>query len=173
MKLLTMLCTFMYSSIYIAQSYTSTLTGYVIDLHDQETLADATLSIEKFGNTININTKEKYTFSNLCNGVIYTLGTSHLLSNTSIMDVTINGNTECTINMEHHLKELGEISITGKALKNGEKTAVESQVFNEIIQVNNAGSLRDALNQLSGVPFLNTGNKVIMPVNNFKNNILF
>lgn len=164
MKFFIMLCAFMYSSISIAQSCTNTLTGYVIDLHDQETLVDATLSIEELGNTIKTNAKGKYTFSNLCNGATYTIRVSHPLCNTQTINVTINGDTERTINMEHHLEELGEISITGEAKKNGGKTAIESQVSNEVIQANSAGSLGDALNQLSGVSSLNTGNTVVKPV---------
>ncbi len=164
MKFFIVLCAVMYSSMSIAQDCTYTLTGYVIDLHDQETLADATLSIEELGNTIKTTTKGKYTFSNLCNGATYTIRVSHPLCNTQTINVTINGNTERTINMEHHLEELGEISITGEAQKNGGKTAIESQVSNEAIQVNSAGSLGDALNQLSGVSSLNTGNTVVKPV---------
>lgn len=164
MKFFIMLCAVMYSSISIAQSCTNTLTGYVIDLHDQETLVDATLSIEELGNTIKTDAKGKYSFSNLCNGATYTIRVSHPLCNTQTINVTINGNTERTINMEHHLEELGEISITGEAQKSGGKTAIESQVSNETIQANSAGSLGDALNQLSGVSSLNTGNTVVKPV---------
>lgn len=164
MKFFIVLCAFMYSSISIAQNCTYTLTGYVIDLHDQEALTDATLSIEELGNTIKTTTKGKYTFSNLCNGATYTIRVSHPLCNTQTINVTINGNTERTINMEHHLEELGEVSITGEARKNSGKTAVESRLSNEDIQANSAGSLGDALNQLSGVSSLNTGNTVVKPV---------
>ncbi len=164
MKFFIILCAIMCSSICIAQDCTYTVTGYVIDLHNQEALTDATLSIEELGNTIKTNTKGKYTFDNLCNGATYTIRVSHPSCNTQTINVTIDGNIERTINMEHHLEELGEVSITGEARKNGGKTAIESQVSNEAIQANSAGSLGDALNQLSGVSSLNTGNTVVKPI---------
>jgi len=148
----------------IAQDCTYSLTGYVIDLHDQETLADATLSIEEGGRVIQTDAKGKYTFKNLCQGTTYSIRVSHPSCDAENIKVTINGDTERTIYMEHHLEELGEVSITAEAPKNAGKTAVESSLSTEDIQANSAGSLGDALNQLSGVSSLNTGNTVVKPV---------
>ena len=164
MKFIVILCTFMCCSSAIAQDCIYTLSGYVIDLHDQETLADATLSIEELGRVIKTDAKGKYIFKNLCKGTTYSIRVSHPSCDAENIKVTINGNTDRSINMEHHLEELGEVSITAEARKSGGKTAVESRLSNEDIQANSAGSLGDALNQLSGVSSLNTGNTVVKPV---------
>lgn len=164
MKCIFMLCAFLCSSSLFAQDCMYTLTGYVIDLHDQETLADAIIRIDGSDQPITTDAKGKYRIDNLCKGTTYTLNVSHISCNPQVIKVTIDGNTERTINMEHHLEELGEVSVTGEARKNAGKTAVEAQLSSDDIQANSAGSLGDALNNLSGVSSLNTGNTVVKPV---------
>lgn len=164
MKFIAILCTLMCCSTITAQDCTYTLSGYVIDLHDQETLAGATLSIEELNRVIKTDAKGRYVVKNLCQGTTYSIRVSHPSCDAENIKVTINGDTERSINMEHHLEELGEVSITAEARKNAGKTAIESQVSSEAIQANSAGSLGDALNQLSGVSSLNTGNTVVKPV---------
>ena len=144
-----------------AQQCKNTVTGYIIDLHDQTPLVNATIIVAGSEIPAVSNDKGFYSIPGLCEAT-YTLQVSHPECTTQAIRVVVRGDTERTINMEHHLEELGEISISGT--KSNSSTGQEQEVNDEALRQNAAASLGDALATLSGVSSLNTGNTIVKPV---------
>ena len=144
-----------------AQQCQNTVTGYIIDLHDQTPLVNATIIVAGSEIPAVSNDKGFYSIPGLCEAT-YTLQVSHPECTTQAIRVVVRGDTERTINMEHHLEKLGEISISGT--KSNSSTGQEQEVNDEALRQNAAASLGDALATLSGVSSLNTGNTIVKPV---------
>lgn len=157
------LCTLLVSCITYAQNCAHTLSGYIIDLHDNSILENATITLSGLDQTASTNSQGKYVVKGLCEGT-YNLKVSHSDCETQKVKVVVNGNTTRNINMEHHIESLGDIELTGHAHKSKSQTGVEAIVSHDILEANSAGSLGDALKQLSGVTSLNTGSTVVKPV---------
>ena len=132
------------STLAISQNCTATLSGYIIDLHDNSVLEDATIIVVGTGKTVMTNRNGKYTVSDLCDET-YILQVSHPECDTQAVRVTIDGNTTRSINMEHHLDELGEVTIVGQSTNLETTTATQVHVRQEVLVANSAGSLGDAL----------------------------
>lgn len=146
-----------------AQECSYTLSGYIIDLHDNEVLQEATIIIVGSERSVTTDAQGKYVITDLCEDQ-YTLQVSHPACETQLVKVTVSGNTTRTINMEHHLESLGDVEVVAHAHKSKSRTATESVVDHNILENNSAASLGDALKNLSGVTSLNTGNSVVKPV---------
>lgn len=149
----------------ISQNCDSRLYGRVLDLHDGSVLAGATLIISETNEAIQTNLDGEYSFSNLCEGT-YSIQVSHPLCLTRGFKINISGNTEKDFRLEHHLEELNQILIKGKTFQNKAETISESRLTNEELDRYSSSSLGDALNRISGVSSLNTGNTVVKPVIN-------
>ncbi|MFT5750873.1 MAG: iron complex outermembrane receptor protein [Dokdonia sp.] len=163
MKLYTLLGCLLLSTIGTAQNCSYMLSGYIIDLHDNTVLYDATIIIAGSEQKIPVDKDGRYQITGLCKAT-YTLQVSHPSCETQAVRVSVDGNTVRTIHMEHHLESLGDIELKGHAHKSKSKTATETVVDHKLLESNSAGSLGDALKQLSGVSSLNTGNTVAKPV---------
>lgn len=146
-----------------SQQCQNTLSGYVIDLHDQTPLADATIILAGAETAVISDENGFYSISGLCEAT-YTLQIAHPSCSTQAVRVVMRGDTQRSINMEHHLEELGAITIKGKNATSASKTAQAQKVTNQTLKANAAGSLGDALAALSGVSSLNTGSTIVKPV---------
>ncbi len=146
-----------------AQNCAYTLSGYIIDLHDNEVLEEATVIIVGLEQSVTTDAQGKYVFNGLCKNQ-YTLQVSHPACETQLVKVTVSGNTSRNINMEHHLESLGDVEVVAHAHKSKSRTATETVVDHTLLEHNSAASLGDALRTLSGVTSLNTGNSVVKPV---------
>ncbi len=147
----------------ISQDCSYTLYGYVIDLHDNSVLTGATIIVAGSERAVTTDNQGRYEIDGLCEA-IYNLQVSHPACETQIIKVSVSGDTRRTINMEHHLESLGDVEITAHAHSAKSQTATESTVSHQVLENNSAGSLGDALKNLSGVTSLNTGNAVVKPV---------
>ncbi len=163
MKITFLLGFILLTAIGYSQNCTNTLSGYVIDLHDNSVLSNATVIVAGSEDLFTTDEDGKYIIPNLCDAT-YNLQVSHPFCETQAIKVTVNGNTTRNINMEHHLESLGDVELIAHAHKAKSKTGTETVVAHDILESNSAGSLGDALNQLSGVTSLNTGNTVVKPV---------
>ncbi|WP_347374582.1 TonB-dependent receptor [Aequorivita sp. Q41] len=149
----------------ISQNCNNTLSGTITDLHDGSMLIGATLIIAGTEQAVASDFDGKFTIPNLCNGT-YSIQVSHPNCLTKGFSVTINGNTAKTFKLEHHLEELNQVTVAGKAYRNKSKTILENTLSKEELERFSSGSLGDALNSLSGVSSLNSGNTVIKPLIN-------
>ena len=149
----------------ISQNCDNTLSGTVIDLHDGSLLSGALLVVAGTEQAVQTDIDGNYTISNLCEGT-YAIQVSHLYCLTKGFTVTVAGNTTKNFKLEHHLEELNQVTIAGKAYREKTKTLFENAISKKELEQYSGGSLGDALNSLSGVSSLNTGNTVVKPLIN-------
>ena len=143
----------------------NTLTGKVTDIHDGQMLVGVTLTIANTEQSVQTGLDGIFTFSNLCNDTYY-IQVSHPYCLTKGFRVRISGDTNKSFKLEHHIEELNQITIEGKAYSNKSKTVLESSINKEELERFSTGTLGNALNSLSGVSSLNTGNGVVKPIIN-------
>lgn len=148
-----------------SQNCENTLSGTVTDLHDNSKLAGATLIVAGTEQAVVTDLDGNFTISNLCDGT-YSIQVSHPFCLTKGFTIKISGNTNKDFKLEHHLEELNQITIEGKAYSKKSKTMLESTLSKDELERFSSGSLGDALNSLSGVSSLNTGNTVVKPLIN-------
>ncbi len=97
-----------------SQDCDNTLSGKLTDLHDGSLLIGATLIIAGTEKAVQTDFDGKYTFSNLCNET-YSIQVSHPHCLTKGFTIKIAGNTQKSFQLEHHLEELNQVSLEGKA----------------------------------------------------------
>ena len=148
-----------------SQDCDNTLFGTVTDLHDGSLLVGATLIVIGTEQAVQTDLDGKFTISNLCNDS-YSIQISHPFCLTKAITIKVVGNTTKTFRLEHHLEELNEITIAGKAYNNKSKTIFENTISKEELERFSSVTLGDALNSLSGVSSLNTGNTLVKPIIN-------
>ncbi|MFT4832267.1 MAG: iron complex outermembrane receptor protein [Psychroserpens sp.] len=149
----------------ISQNCDNTLSGTVTDLHDGSLLIGATLIVAGIEQAVQTDLDGNFTISNLCN-YTYSIQVSHPYCLTKGFTVKLSGNTTKSFKLEHHIEELYEITVKGNAYSSKSKTILENTLAQEELERFSSGSLGDALNSLSGVSSLNTGNTVIKPLIN-------
>ena len=148
-----------------SQNCDYTLSGKVTDIHDGELLVGVTLTIANSEQSVQTGLDGLFSFSKLCNDT-YNIQVSHPYCLTRGYKVKVFGNTNKSFKLEHHVEELNRITIEGKAFKNKSKTVLESSLNEKELERFSTGSLGNALNSLSGVSSLNTGNSVVKPIIN-------
>lgn len=141
------------------------LTGEVIDFHDNTPLLGATVHLKELDKYTTTDTLGGFKFEDLCDGT-YTLVISHLACETKETAIVIaNDDVSTKVMLEHHIEELEEITVSGNKIKKT-VTAQETVIDNETITNYSAGSLGDALKEVSGVASINTGNTIVKPIIN-------
>ena len=165
MRLYALILLFCSSMLSYSQDCTNTLYGSLLDIHDGSVLPGATIIVAQTGVAVQTNLEGSFIISNLCAST-YLLQISHPACTTRAFQVLIDGNTTKTFKLEHHLEELNEILVKGDALAKESETLFENKLTQETITQYSSGSLGDALNSLSGVSSLNTGNTVVKPIIN-------
>ncbi|GAB1308685.1 TonB-dependent receptor [Urechidicola sp. KH5] len=153
------------SIVTISQNCDLTLSGKIIDIHDDSPLVGATLVVADINLVIESDFDGNYTIKNLCEGK-YFIQISHPECATRGFNVTLSKNQNKDFKLEHHLDQLNEISVNGKAFNNTAKTINVSTISEKEIEQNNGATLGDALKSLSGVSTLNTGNNIVKPIIN-------
>ncbi len=148
-----------------SQNCNTTFSGRIIDFHDGTPLAGAILTFNDTNEQIQADFEGFFSITNLCNQS-YTLKISHPSCNTKEVTVKVFGDTNKTIKLEHHIKELNEVTVYGSSFREKSKTLIENKISNETLENYSGTTLGDALNSLSGVSSLNTGNSVVKPVIN-------
>lgn len=150
------------SMLITAQDCNAILVGEIVDFHDNKPLANATIRITAKNNTTNSNLDGKFSFRDLCNGVIE-LEVSHPECTTKFVTLEVNGDTFQKIRLEHHVEELEEVKVVGEVQKNTNSGQEESLSIKEL-ERSSGNSLGDALKKIAGVSTLNTGGNIVKPV---------
>ena len=143
------------------QNCTYTLSGDIIDRHDQSNLAYATLFVHELNRGVVADSSGAYLLDKLCLGS-YTVTVSHVSCDPVTTTVEIDGNTQQTLYLEHHVEALKDLTIVGTGID----TELSSQKNLELSTLERFGSasLGDALKEINGVASLNTGNTLVKPV---------
>lgn len=149
----------------ISQTCNNILSGTVTDLHDGSLLVGATLIVAGTEQTAETDFDGKFTIPDLCEQT-YSIQVYHPYCLTRGFTVNVSGNTTKNFRLEHHLEELNEITLKGEAIIDKTKTLSENKISENELERFSSGSIGDALNSLSGVSSLNTGNTVVKPMIN-------
>jgi iron complex outermembrane receptor protein len=156
--------TLLFSSItLLSQNCNNSLSGLVTDIHDGQLLTGVTLIVAETGQAVQTNLDGTYSFTNLCNATYY-IQVSHPYCLTKGFTVKVSGDTKKSFKLEHHLEELNQITIEGKAYVDKSKTLLEHTINKDELERFSSGSVGDALKSLSGVSALNTGSTVVKPL---------
>lgn len=149
-----------------SQNCSLTLSGKVIDLHDGSLLSGATLVVAETETIVQTSLDGVYSIPNLCPNTSYSIKVLHSSCTPKTFSLKISGDSVRDFKLEHHLEELNEIILEGKAYENKTNTVLEKNINQETLEQFSAGTLGDALNSLSGVSSLNKGNGIVKPIIN-------
>jgi iron complex outermembrane receptor protein len=149
-----------------SQNCSLTLSGKVIDLHDGSLLSGATLVVAETETIVQTSLDGVYSIPNLCPNTSYSIKVLHSSCTPKTFSLKILGDSVRDFKLEHHLEELNEIILEGKAYENKTTTVLEKNLNQETLEQYSAGTLGDALNSLSGVSSLNKGNGIVKPIIN-------
>lgn len=146
-----------------AQDCDLSLSGYVIDLHDNSMLENASVRIDGTNKYAITNSQGFYKFEDLCPGS-YKITISHINCDDLTKNVKIENNSIQNFSLEHHLESLNEVLIKGELYDVKDKSAITAQISHETIDQYSNATLGDALSSLPGISSLNTGNTIVKPV---------
>ncbi|OIQ23933.1 TonB-dependent receptor [Lacinutrix sp. MedPE-SW] len=165
MRFLTLILFFIGCFAGISQNCNNTFSGKIIDSHDNTALVDAKVEIIETNQTVLANADGTFSITNLCDSK-YTIQISHPFCITQTHYIDISKDLNKVFWLEHHLEELNEIIIKGNHYNNKTNTTLESKISKDELERYSSFSLGDALNGVSGVSSLNTGNAIVKPLIN-------
>ncbi len=139
-----------------------TLSGNIIDEHDQSDLGYATIFIAEVGKGTISNSNGYYALKNLCPGK-YVITVSHIGCETK--EVTLDLQKDTTVNffLEHHAELLALVTVEGLEIQR--PTTQSQNVLDRLALDRNSGvSLAQSLENISGVQMLQTGPTISKPI---------
>jgi len=148
-----------------AQECSLTFLGELIDFHDGTPISAANIYIKNTDRYVISDFDGKFKIENLCKGDL-TLVISHIGCETKTVTYNIISDTFKSINIEHHIEELNEVSVTGVVSRKETKTAQETVLKAKTLEKYSSSNLGDALKEVSGVSSINTGNGIVKPMIN-------
>ncbi|MDX1461671.1 MAG: carboxypeptidase-like regulatory domain-containing protein, partial [Marinirhabdus sp.] len=128
----------------MSQNCDATLSGTIIDTHDDTALAGATVIVLESDAAVVSDFDGAFTISNLCDGS-YNLQISHPECKTKLFTIEVQGNTSKTFRLEHHLEQLNEIIVTGSAYITKTESLLENRIDNTVLDDYSGATLGDAL----------------------------
>ncbi|MAX70375.1 MAG: TonB-dependent receptor [Flavobacteriaceae bacterium] len=144
-----------------SQDCNYTFIGNLQDFHDKSAIASATIYIKEKDKYLVSDFDGKFKIEDLCSGTL-TLTISHVNCETKTVLFNITNDSSEIIFLEHHLEELSEV-VVSSTIKT-ETTSIEQSLNKSEIENYSDKSLGDALNSVSGVSSLNTGNTIVKPM---------
>lgn len=149
-----------------SQNCKYSVSGKVTDLHDGSMLSGATLVVSETGQSTLSDFDGSYQLIDLCQGQNYSVKVMHADCETMTFKLKVSGNLNRDFKLEHHIEELNEIIVSGKAYENQSSSVFENKLSTETLERFSTASLGDALKSLSGVSSLNKGNGIVKPIIN-------
>jgi iron complex outermembrane receptor protein len=154
------------SFLIVAQKHTkcsSSLSGKVLDEHNSEPLAYATIYIEEIKRGTSSDAEGNYSIENLCDGK-YKVIITHIGCEPVVQKVDIKGHTKRNFYPEHHTEELKEFEVATQKDDDLPSTQNVSKLNQKEINQLKGKNLGQTLERIPGVTTLNTGNGVSKPV---------
>ncbi|MCW5520541.1 TonB-dependent receptor [Aureitalea sp. L0-47] len=165
MRLTLFLLLLVFSSTGIAQNCDNILSGRVTDQHDGTPLSGATLVLMDTDKASLSDIDGTYQFSDLCEGT-YSIQVSHPECDPKVFSVKVPRRGGFNIELEHHVELLKQVTVVGTAYSTKSETLLENRINLATLEEFSGASFGDAINTLSGVSSLNTGNTVVKPMIN-------
>lgn len=153
-----LLITFQFSH---SQECNYTFLGEIKDFHNNTPIVGATIFMQNLNKYTTSDVDGKFKIENLCKGEL-TLVISHVGCETKTITYNIEGDIFKSIALEHHIEALTEVTVAGSSKL--ENTSIQQSISKQEIVVFTDKSLGDALNTISGVSSLNTGNTIVKPM---------
>lgn len=157
--------TLLFSCVMYSQNCNHSLEGYVLDFHNGEPIAGATLQIKNSQLHTISDSNGKFIINNLCESFIELI-VSHIACDKKTLEIDIKDDLQTTIYLEHHIEELEMIAIKGNNSNIGAISAQKEKIDKKTIDNFSSESLGTILKQAKGVSSINTGNKIVKPVIN-------
>ena len=110
-----------------SQNCNHSLEGYVLDFHNGEPIAGATLQIENSQLHTISDSNGKFIINNLCESSIELI-VSHVACDQKTVEIDIKNNIQTTIYLEHHIEELEMVAIKGNNSNNGAISAQKEKI---------------------------------------------
>jgi iron complex outermembrane receptor protein len=146
-----------------SQNCDFTIRGTVNDYHDGKPLQFAQIYVESMQRTFSTDENGKFKIEGLCTGD-YTLKVSHIECDPKMVKIVVKGDQEISIFLEHHIEELDKVSVIADVHDNHKTTQSTQFITSRTLQEYSGATLGDALEQVSGVSTLKTGNSVVKPI---------
>lgn len=147
-----------------AQECNITFKGNVKDFHDGTPIVGATVKVEGSNKYAITDKQGNFVLKNLCKSS-YKLTISHIACDPKTVEINTSKEVFKQIRLEHHIEELGEITVTSEVNKQT-VTAQESVIKTDVLERYSSQSLGDAIKEIPGVSSINTGNSIVKPVIN-------
>ena len=145
-----------------AQDCNYSFFGEVIDLHLNEGLSGAKVTIDNNSFVVS-NQKGEFSIEGICKGE-HELTISHPNCKVITAKIDIPHTGVKKIYLEHHITELEEIIVSTNSNKKESLTSIEDVIDREKILDFKSKNFGDVLEQLSGVSSFKLGNNIVKPV---------
>jgi iron complex outermembrane receptor protein len=144
-----------------AQDCNISFKGKIIDFHDKTPIIGASVAIINLNKFTTSDFDGVFEINNLCKGKVI-IEIKHISCETKQITIDLDKSIDKEIFLEHHLEELNEVVI--KSNTKSVQSSVEQTIKKGVIEQFSDKSLGDALNTMSGVSSLNTGNSIVKPM---------
>ncbi|MHA7056825.1 TonB-dependent receptor [Aquimarina sp. M1] len=145
----------------LAQDCDKTLSGRVIDFHDGVPLEGATITFNS--TTIKSNSNGMYKITGLC-ATSYAFTISHEDCNSQVVTINVGEVLKKDFYLEHHFTNLEEVDIATSPEKKTTNSQTEDRLSRKQLDQYSSLSIGDALQEISGVNSLSSGNTIVKPV---------
>ena len=135
------------------------LQGKVIDFHDKIPLVNAMIKIDN--QTATTDENGSFIFKALKKGT-YILTANHPDCATFSEKITLSKDVELTINLEHHIADIENVTIHGT--HKNKSTIILKTLDKKELERNSTENLGNILTGISGVGVLKTGNNISKPI---------
>lgn len=149
----------------VSQNCNYSIKGTITDFHDGSFIENANILIKNSKKYAVSNGKGEFIIQGICEGKI-TIVISHIACTPIEKTIHVTENYSGKFVLEHHAKELDEVTVKGKAIAKKTTTVSETILSKEIVDSYSSASLGDALKEVPGVSSINTGNAIVKPMIN-------
>lgn len=139
-----------------------TLSGKVIDEHDNSPLMFAAVYIKELERGAVSDDKGNYNIEKLCKGT-YTIIVSHVGCDPVTETITLTKSLKYNFHPEHHTEELKEFTLREDAYEE-EISVAKKELSTKELNQSRGESLGESLKTITGVTTLNTGSGISKPV---------
>ena len=146
-----------------AQDCDLRLRGTIIDLHENSPIEGALIQVLETNDTSVSQANGVFVLENQCLGKL-TLKISHINCESLLREVNLKKSTRLKLFMEHHIESLEEVIVEESQFKKLSSTAKNFSLTEMERDRSSSRSLAEALEQISGVHNLKTGNNIVKPI---------
>lgn len=154
---------FIVSPFIFSQNCELSISGKIIDTHDNSLLQGAVIAIEGTNSFTYSDENGYFEIQDVCEGQL-TLKVTHPYCETQIKKITLKEDRKIDFRLEHHLEELNEVLLKGKLYDKGLNSSITKQLNTDELEDFSNASLGDALKRISGISSLNTGSSIVKPI---------